>query len=155
MRKQSVFLAFLILVFFSGCSFIGQKGYSIKEASSENWKFTGGKLLFKGGEQELKYSVAYIGKDEFEPLNLTFDFSISPKNSENKKDINSAEHLHSMINSYMNKKINNNYTKKDSFKGKLLDTKKNYDFEKLYLKISYEADGKKYEEVIELPMVKI
>jgi hypothetical protein len=153
MRKQSILLVFLVLVFFS--SFIGQKGYNIKEASDENWKFTGGKLLFKGGEQELKYSIAYIGKNEIEPINLTFDFSISPKNRDNKKEINTAEHLHSMINGFMDKKINNNYTKKDSFKDKLLDPKREYDFEKLYLKVSYEADGKKHEEVIELPMEKI
>ena len=152
MRKKDILLVVLIFTLLGGCSLIGQKGYVIKETYGENWKFAGGKLLFKGGEQEIKYSIAYIGKDEFQPFNLNFDFFIPLKNSENQKGIDNAEHLHSIINSYVGKKINNKYMKKNSFKGKLLDSEKDYDFEKLYLRISYEADGKNYEEIIELPM---
>jgi hypothetical protein len=155
MRKASILLVILVLMLFNGCSFIGQKGYIIEEASSASWKFSGGKLLIKGGEQELKYSIAYIGKDELKPLNLNFDFFIALKNSENKKDLDKAEHLHSNINSYVSKKVDTKYSKKDSFKGKLLESNKEYDFEKLYLRISYEIDGKKHEEVIELPMENI
>lgn len=149
MGKKSILIAFIVLVFLTGCSSIMKKGYVIKESSSKNWRFTGGELILKGGEEEITYSIDYIGNDEFKPSGLTFEFLICPKDS-NKSDVSSAEHLHSNINGYT--KVDNKYSNKDSFKGKLLDLEKEYDFEYLYLKISYEADGIDHEEVIKLSM---
>ena len=155
MRTKGIMIIVTVLFILSGCSYIMEKGYTIKAASGENWSFTEGKLLFKGEEEEISYSIDYIGNDKIHPTNLTFDFLINTKNNDNKNDISTAEHLHSNVNVYLDEEVDNNYSKKDSFKDKLLNSKKEYDYECLYLKVTYEVDGKVYEEVIKLPMEKI
>lgn len=154
MGKKSILIVFIMLVILNGCSLAQGKGYTIKETFGKDWSFAGGELLFKGGEEEIKYSIDYIGNNKIDPIGLTFEFLIFTKNSDNKNDIKGAEHLHSNINGYLGKKVDNNYSKKDSFKGDFLDSEKEYSFESLYLRITYEADGRNYEEVIKLPMEK-
>lgn len=152
MKKRIILIVFSVLIILLGYVSIKDKGYIIKESSSENWNFTGGKFLYKGGEEEIKYSIEYIGNNEFKPIDLVFEFLICPKNNNSMNDIKYAEHLHSYINKYMNQKVNDKFSKEGSWKGNFIDSNKDYYYENLYLKISYSISGTYFEEILELPM---